>query len=243
MLTSINIENVKKLKRYHTNNMNTRGCLFTDNKYIYKVFDKKMSDESIELLEELSEKKYDFLVTPVHLIEDNGEVIGYSTIDKKQKTMYNRRHRSIELRKKDLLKAFDLIETIEEHGMIYYDFHPGNVLVDSDFENLTLCDLDTLKKITKKEQKKEHYVEGFKLLLGYYYDLSVAEAKYAIDNGGNVQYDEDGTFKDCLNNIGKKVFKKKVKKLGFINTKNYRSHRADVKYVLEDRYKGGYIRD
>ena len=43
-----------------------------------------------------------------------------------------------------------------------------------------------------------------------------------------------------VKNIGEK---KKVKKLGFINTKNYRSHRADVKYVLEDRYKGGYIRD
>ena len=243
MLTSINIENVKKLKRYHTNNENTIGYLFTDKKYIYKVFNKKMDDEIVKLLDEINTKKYDFLVRPVHLIEDNGEVVGYSTIDMKQKTMYNRRHRPIELRKKDLIKAFDLIEKIEKNGMIYYDFHPGNVLVDDDFEKLTLCDLDCLRKITKKEQKKEHYMEGFKLLLGYYYDLSIAEAKYAIDNGGNVQYDQEGIFRECLNQIGKKDFKEKVKKLGFINTKNYRSYRADVKYVLEDRYQCGYIKD
>lgn len=56
MLTSINIEKVRRLNLYHTNNLNTNGCLYTDGKYIYKILDYELDDNFKNLLEQINEK-------------------------------------------------------------------------------------------------------------------------------------------------------------------------------------------
>lgn len=246
MLTSINIEEVKKLKRYHTNNINTNGTLYTDGEYIYKVivYDEESTfpEELLKILKEIDEKKSTFSVKPKHLIEDNGKVIGYSTIDMKQETMHNLINRSIDQRKKDLLKAFDLVEEIAENGYQYSDFHPGNVLVDGDFEKLTLCDLDCLRYIKDDDDKRKHYLRGFGLLLSYYYNVDGEAARVAVMNGGNIRYDADNVFRECMDSIGRKDFKKKLKKLENMDSRHFRGYRHDVEEVIIDRARNGYYR-
>lgn len=248
MLTSINIKEVKKLKRYHTNNLNTNSTLYTDGKYIYKIIvdvddeESTFSEELLKILKEIDENNYDFMVKPKHLIEDKGKIIGYSTVDMKQETMYNLRNRSIDQRKKDLLKAFDLVEEIAENGYQYSDFHPGNVLVDDNFEKLTLCDLDCLRPIKDPSDKRDHYLRGFGLLLSYYYNIDGEAARVAVRNGGNIRYDADNVFRECIDSIGKKDFKSKLKKLENMDSSHFRGYRHDVEDVIMDRARNGYYR-
>lgn len=160
----------------------------------------------------------------------------------KQETMYNLINRPLDQKKRDLLKAFDLVEEIADNDMVYYDFHPGNVLVDKDYEELTLCDLDCLRQTENESDRRDHFLRVFGLLLSYYYNVDGETARVAIMNGGNIKYDEDNLFRDCMNSIGKKDLRKKVKQLEKINDKNYRKYKHDVEEVIKDRINGGYYK-
>lgn len=243
MLTSINLEEVKKLRKYHTNNIHTNSKLYTDNKYIYKIMYNFPSNFE-KTLEKISNFNFDFTIKPYHLIKDKNKYVGYSTIDRKEKTLYNHRNRTINQKKKDLLLAFDLIDKMAENNMMYYDFHPGNVLVDNDFKKMTLCDLDCIKFIDKnssKDEIRDHYVRGFGLLLSYYYNVTGEEAEVAL-RYSNDTLDEDNIFRDTISFIGTNKLKEKVKRLETMSDKDYKYYKHEVTEVLNDRIKYGYYK-
>lgn len=243
MLTSINVEEVKKLHRYHTNNLNTNSILYTDDKYIYKIM-YRFPENFEKTLEKISHFNFNFTIKPYHLIKDNNKYVGYSTLDTKEKTLFNYRHRPLYLKKKDLLLAFDLIDKLASNNMVYYDFHPGNVLVDRDFRKMTLCDLDCIRFIDEESDDdtlRNHYLRGFGLLLSYYYNVTGEEAEVAIMYSSN-SLDEDNIFRDSMNYIGTDKLKEKVKRLGSMSEKSYRHYRNELVEVLNDRIRTGYYK-
>ncbi|MDO4996815.1 MAG: hypothetical protein Q4E69_06510 [Bacilli bacterium] len=241
MLKSINIDKVKQLDIYHINYFNNK-CLYTDGKYIYDIKEKELDADFKDLLKEINEKDYSFVVKPVHLITDHGKAKGYSRIDMKQKSLLNLVNRPLEQKKKLLLKTFDLVEEISNHDMVYSDFQLENVLVDEKNEKLTLCNLDGLRKREDDWDRKIHFLRGFGLLLSYYYNVDSETARVAVMNGGDIRYDEDNIFRECIESVDNKNLRNKVKKLEKLNDKNYKKYKHDVEEVIQDRIRLGYYK-
>ena len=198
MLNKIDYEDVIKFKRYNPNDINNSSILYYDNKTIYKLpyfFDENI----IEVINYISECNYDSIIKIKDFIMSEEFAVGYSfEFYDNYKSLAKFSKRDLKLKVKDCHKIIDIFNELVYNGLIYTDYHLGNILLNENTSDIKLCDIDSIIS-----NENNNFIWNNKssvaLCLGYLYGFQTIFIKELIER--NELINKDNLINDFYNNI------------------------------------------
>lgn len=239
MISNLEIHNFSFFNRYRTFDLNTNSKIYKEDNNLYKI-PTIMRRELIDALKYVDENKIKGMVKVKNFITDNGKIIGYSMHNyTNYKSLYKNKFRKFKDKIEDSLKIIDYFEYLNENDLYYADQHVGNMLLNTNSNKLLLCDLDTLRIEKDNYYKRMQTFSAIALVVSYLYGVSQEDADTVVLHSV-IDIDDTGYIRDCINSVGQKDFKDRVKKIRKLKYRDIPSINMKISGEAWDYYRSGY---
>ena len=241
MQESIDYKDINKMRKYIPFDINTNSKLYKDGNYLIKI-PYYMDEELFKTLLYIDEKKIKGIIKVTNFIKDNDKEIGYRIVRyKNYKSLNKYKNRSIDLKLKDCQKIVDLFMNFNNYKLIYSDHHTGNILFNSETDDMKVCDLDSFR-IRDDDSSKERQLRGaLELCTQYIYNLYNDEAEIVLSRSV-INVDKNNYIREAYDSIGKPDFKQKVKRIEKIDRGAMLTDKIRIKEEVRNFINSGYYR-
>lgn len=185
MLDKIELDSIRKAKRYPAADINTNSKLLYNKDIIYKL-PHVLNPNLEDVLNYIDDCKIEELIELKSVIYCINKIVGYSFKNYTDyKSLSRMKSRDIDLKVEDSVNILKAFQKLNENDLKYADFHKGNVLINPITNDIKICDIDYMRIKDGNSISSFQLRNALVLSLAYLYDLKVHDISVVLkDNYG-----------------------------------------------------------
>lgn len=210
MIKNIDIKDINKFKIFLNCDFHISSMLYKDKDLIHKLpflcdYEKGIDNGLIEVIDYLDNNNIKGIVKVTNYIRDNENIVGYSMKRYKDyKSFDKNKFRNLSLKVEDCFQLMKIVEEMNNHKLIYRDFHTGNVLLNRKTNDIKICDIDAMYLDKQNEDHKWQRRKALGLCVSYIYNVHPDDSDIVVNR--NYPIDRYGYFQECIKILTHLIF-------------------------------------